>query len=292
MEEITMMMNRVIFEGETYYKVNDLKELYNVSMYKIKKAIKEQGIKTGKLEGFGRALFILEAELNMLEIDGAVTYMKTAVKDYREEMISNGTMANFAYGLFGMQKTNEELIQEAHEKAINTVDEFASTELTVTTEKDKEDIEVIETFNYLAKEYGYANRFHNIDLLINGKLTNITLHTVNGAICDIDGFYTVNDLRVECFENEFERGMFEDSFEQSKFVLTPGESNTTNEEAFIALLEKIKNEKCHIKHGNGYPELVDDNNMNLMRPTYNREADIYVALLKADYKYVHRARQF
>ncbi|PGT92225.1 hypothetical protein COD18_15440 [Bacillus cereus] len=286
-----MMINRVIFNENTYYKVNDLQELYNVSMYKIKKAIKEQGIVIGTLKGFGRALYILEAELNMLEIDGAVTYMKTAVKDYREEMISNGRMAGLAYSLFGMQKTNEELIQEAHEKAIDTVDEFGSTELTVTTKSDDEDIEAIETFNQLAKEFGYANRFHRIDLVINGELSNVILHTINGTLSGSDDFYTIADMSVESFENEFERGIFEDTFE-NEFVLTPGESNTTNEEAFIALLEKINGGNWHIAYPNGEPELVDDNGMYFMKPTYNKETEIYVALLKADYKYVHRARQF
>ncbi|PFZ75909.1 hypothetical protein COL82_19240 [Bacillus toyonensis] len=285
-----MMINRVIFEGETYYKVNDLKELYNVSMYKIKKAIKEQGIKIGKLEGFGRTLYILEAELNMLEIDGAVTYMKTVVKDYREEMITNGRAAGLAYSLFGMQKTNEELIQEAHEKAINTVDEFGSTELTATTERDEEQIEQIKDFNQLAKEFGYANRFHNINLIVNGKLTNIILHTINGAICDTDDFYTI-DIPFEYYEAEFERGIFEDSYD-TKFVLMPGESNTTDEEAFIALLHKIKNENCHIiNHRSGTDELVDDNEMCFMKVPHHKEAEIYVALLKGDYKYVNRARQ-
>ncbi|PFW95196.1 hypothetical protein [Bacillus pseudomycoides] len=286
-----MMINRVIFNENTYYKVNDLQELYNVSMYKIKKAIKEQGIVIGTLKGFGRTLFILEAELNMLEIDGAVTYMKTAVKDYREEMISNGRMAGLAYSLFGMQKTNEELIQEASQKAIDKVDELNSTELTLTTERDKEQIEQIRDFNQLAKEFGYANRFHNINLIVNGKLTNVILHTINGTICDTDDFYTI-DIPFEHYEAEFERGIFEDSYD-TEFVLTPGESDTTDEEAFIALLHKIKNENCHIiNHRSGTDELVDDNEMCFMKVPYHKEAEIYVALLKADYKFVHRARQF
>lgn len=286
-----MMMNRVIFKGETYYKVNDLQELYNVSMYKIKKAIKEQGIVIGTLKGFGRALFILEAELNMLEIDGAVTYMKTAVKDYREEMISNGRMAKLAYSLFGMQKTNEELIQEASQKAIARVDELNSTELTLITKTDDEDIEAIETFNELAKKYGYANRFHRIELVVNGELTNVILHTIDGILCNTYDFSTIVDMSIESFEDEFKRGIFEDTFD-NKFILTPGESNTTNEEAFIALLHKINDGNWHIAYPNGDPEIIGDDGMYFMKPAYNKETEIYIALLKADYKYVHRARQF
>ncbi|MFK4423971.1 hypothetical protein [Bacillus sp. RC51] len=286
------MMNRVIFKGETYYKVNDLQELYNVSMYKIKKAIKEQGIVIGTLKGFGRSLFILESELNMLEIDGAVTYMKTAVKDYREEMTVGSRMSVMANSMFRIIKTTEEIIQEASQNAIDKLDEHSSTELTLTTKTDDEEIEAIETFNQLAKEFGCANRFHRIELLINGELTNVVLHTINGTLSSIDDFSMINYISIESFRSEFERGSFNDGFDQGEFVLTPGESNTTNEEAFIALLEKMKNEKWHIAYPNGEPELIDDDGMYFMRPKFWKEAEIYVALLKADYKYVHRARQF
>ncbi|MED3198993.1 hypothetical protein ACWKTL_14865 [Bacillus toyonensis] len=286
-----MMMNRVIFEGETYYKVNDLKELYDVSMYKIKKTIKEQGIKTGKLEGFGRTLYILEAELNMLEIDGAVTFMKTAVKDYREEMTVGGRMSALANSMFRITKTNEELIREAHQNAIDELDEHSSTELTVMTENDERDIEAIETFNQLAKEYGYANRFHRIELLINGELTNVVLHTIDGILANIYDFSIITHLSTEYFRSEFERGIFRDGFDEGEFVLTPGESNTTNEGAFIALLQKINDGNWHITYPNGEPELMDDDGMYFMRPKFWKEAEIYVALLKADYKYVNGARQ-
>ncbi len=285
------MINRVIFKGETYYKVNDLKELYDVSMYKIKKAIKEQEIKTTTLEGFGRSKFILEAELNMLEIDGAITYMKTAVKDYREEMTVGGRMSALANSMFRITKTNEELIREASQDAIDKLDKHSSTELALTTETDERNIEAIETFNQLAKEFGYANRFHHIDLVVNGELSNVVLHTINGVLGDWNDFYRITDLSIESFRNEFERGIFEDICE-TEFVLTPGENNTTDEEAFIKLLHKLNGKNWRVAHPDGEPELIDDDGIYFMKAKHWKEAETFVALLRADYKYVHRAPQF
>lgn len=70
------MINRVIFEGKVYYKVADLAELFDVSVYKMKKAIKAQDIET-RLKGFGRVLFVLEENVCKIELNNEIKILET-----------------------------------------------------------------------------------------------------------------------------------------------------------------------------------------------------------------------
>ncbi|CGF77995.1 hypothetical protein IQ781_21705 [Bacillus sp. N447-1] len=285
-----MMMNRVIFEGETYYKVNDLKELYNVSMYKIKKAIKEQGIKTGKLEGFGRALFILEAELNMLEIDGAVTYMKTAVKDYRETLTTHVKAASWAYAFTGVKISNEELLQKVNDKAIDEINAFGEQGYT-RSERDLEETETVEKFNDLAEKHGYSDRLHRIDLLIDGEILNIEFCTVNDEIATAQNYTNIiHGVSTDYLDEAFELGRIDDgSYDDTEYTFTKGVSQLTSEEAFVKLLKKVYEKHSKI---NDEEYMEDENGLRFASFTYEREADIVIALLRDNYKLVNRALQF
>lgn len=282
------MINRVIFNGNTYYKVNDLQELYNVSMYKIKKAIKEQGIVIGTLKGFGRALFILEAELNMLEIDGAVTYMKTVVKDYRETLTTNVTAAGWAHAFMRVNISNEELLQKANAKAIDEINAFGEQEH-ATDERDIEKVETVEKFNDLAEQYGYSDRLHRVDLLVDGEILNVEFCTVNDEIATAHNYLDIiHGISTDYLNEAFELGGV-DNDDDIKYTFTKGKSTLAFEKTFVKLLEKI-----HEKHSkmtwDGY--MKDENDLLFASFTHNRESDIVIALLKGNYKIVNRARQF
>lgn len=60
------MMNSTIFKGQVYYKVKDLKDLYDMSEAKINKAIKANEIETVLLEGNGRTKFIAEENVPLI----------------------------------------------------------------------------------------------------------------------------------------------------------------------------------------------------------------------------------
>lgn len=75
------MLNRVIYGGQVYYKVNDLGELFELSSYKMKKTLTKQDIETTKLKGFGRTLFVLEGNVSAIEVNGEITIIKTEYKE-------------------------------------------------------------------------------------------------------------------------------------------------------------------------------------------------------------------
>ncbi|MDR4170361.1 hypothetical protein [Bacillus nitratireducens] len=283
-----MMINRVIFNENTYYKVNDLQELYNVSMYKIKKAIKEQGIVIGTLKGFGRTLYILEAELNMLEIDGAVTYMKTVVKDYRETLTINAKAASWAYAFTGVKISNEELLQKVNDKAI---DEMSAFDEHTIDERDTEKTEFVERFNDVAEQYGYSDRLHRVDLLINGEILNVEFYTAGDEIGSANNYLDITHcVHPDDFERAFQDGCIDEiSVDGVEHAFTKGVSYLTCEEAFAKLLEKVY-EKHSKMEWDGYME--DENGMLFATFTRDKEANIVIALLKGNYKIVNRARQF
>ncbi|PHD69790.1 hypothetical protein [Bacillus toyonensis] len=76
------MLNRVIYGGQVYYKVNDLGVLFGLKRYKMKKTLERQEIETTILKGFGRTLYILEDNVGKIEIGGEVTIIKTEFKEY------------------------------------------------------------------------------------------------------------------------------------------------------------------------------------------------------------------
>ena len=72
-----IMINRTIFNGQVFYRIADLALLFDVSAYKMRKAVKEQNIETKRLEGFGRCVFVLEADIAKINVYGEMKVLKT-----------------------------------------------------------------------------------------------------------------------------------------------------------------------------------------------------------------------
>ncbi|WP_458106277.1 hypothetical protein [Bacillus sp. PK5-004] len=70
------MINRLIYNGKVYYKVADLAQLFDVSIYKIRKIVKTQDIRT-TLKGYGRAVFVLEENVAKIEVRNEVKILET-----------------------------------------------------------------------------------------------------------------------------------------------------------------------------------------------------------------------
>jgi hypothetical protein len=70
------MINRIIYNGKVYYKVADLADLFEVSKYKMRNIIKTQDIGTN-LNGFGRALFVLEENVAKIEVRNEIKVLET-----------------------------------------------------------------------------------------------------------------------------------------------------------------------------------------------------------------------
>lgn len=158
------MINRLIYNKEVYYKVNDTVLVFEnkFSIYKIKKAIKEQGVETYKLKGFGNSIWIKENDLSMLEIDGAVTLMETKFicrKERLESHISIGAFLNTFLRL-----SNEEILEKALKHTDGDLDGFEKTD----TVKDDNRI-TVETLNKTLEEFGYEERVVSIDVISEGK---------------------------------------------------------------------------------------------------------------------------
>ncbi|QQU31681.1 hypothetical protein I6I41_00650 [Bacillus cereus] len=75
------MLNRVIYGGQVYYKVNDVAVLFDLSQYKMKKTLSKQAIETTILKGFGRTSFILEKNVGKIEVGGEVTIIETKFEE-------------------------------------------------------------------------------------------------------------------------------------------------------------------------------------------------------------------
>ncbi|XLP22267.1 hypothetical protein ACFMB7_28110 [Bacillus toyonensis] len=71
------MLNRVIFKNKVYYKVADLAELFSVSTYRMRKAIKTQKITAKPLKGFGRVLFVQEENVAKIVMNSQSKTLKT-----------------------------------------------------------------------------------------------------------------------------------------------------------------------------------------------------------------------
>ena len=75
------MLNRVIYDGKVYYKVTDLRFLFDLTQYKLRKILKEQSIEITKLKGFGRSLFVLEENVAKIEVNDEFTIIETKFED-------------------------------------------------------------------------------------------------------------------------------------------------------------------------------------------------------------------
>lgn len=61
-----MMKTVIMYKGLVYYKVEELKDLYDVPMSQIIEAIETKQIETTTLDGFGQTKFIREANVSLI----------------------------------------------------------------------------------------------------------------------------------------------------------------------------------------------------------------------------------
>lgn len=222
----------------------------------------------------------------MLEINGAVTYMKTIVKDHREEFKAHALGATMAHAFMKTGIDEQTLLREVNEKANAEMEQFENTELSVLSTYERDEIKAAELFNEMAEEHGYANRFHRIRLMIDGEIIEVKVHTINGVIASIIDYSDVVNSDTAYFKEAFEKGYLEDFYHGNHFVFTKGENTTTNEQAFVELLKKMNNENCSIDQSEGYSRLVDENKMDFISITAHKESKTLFALLKGDFKYI------
>jgi len=132
-------LNKVIFSGKIYYKVNDLTLLFEgVSLYKIKKVINEMELETVKLKGFGTGNFILETDVNKLIINEQSVFLSTKVRVLSDEV----KMTKLLNKMFA---PTEKIANELVEKKIN---KFVSEEDFIIEEtKEVKTIEENKEFN-------------------------------------------------------------------------------------------------------------------------------------------------
>ncbi|HFJ9456983.1 TPA: hypothetical protein ACGW7F_002175 [Bacillus cereus] len=137
------MLTRIIYKGKVYYKVNDLRDLFELSPYKMKKILKNQDIKTEKLDGFGRTLFVLQENASKIEVNNEITLFKTVFFTSQKKQTV---------------KNSDETTVENDEKASET-----DNDIEVNTEQIEEHAKLVK----LGKGYGAAflraNKFHIVD---------------------------------------------------------------------------------------------------------------------------------
>ncbi|RDY26803.1 hypothetical protein CHL78_012085 [Romboutsia weinsteinii] len=181
------MINRLIYDGQVYYKVNDLVHVYGnkYSIYKIKKAIKESGIKVSKLKGYGNSLYIRESEVSMLEIDGSVVVMETKIKD-RVETFKTSLSANSFVNL--LTKMDSSINEDMVHKSLEYTDAEMKKEIKF-KKYDKNIEEKYEELNSKLEKEGCQERVIGFSFLLEGETEkkSISLLVNDSDIPIVDG---------------------------------------------------------------------------------------------------------
>ncbi|WHY88717.1 hypothetical protein QNH39_13145 [Neobacillus novalis] len=90
-----MIINKTIFKGKVYYSVADLAELFGVSPYKMRKAIKDQKIKT-KNNIFGRTVFVLEENVAKINVYGTMKILVTQAELITADPVKETKVVEFS----------------------------------------------------------------------------------------------------------------------------------------------------------------------------------------------------
>lgn len=235
------MITRIIHEdSKVYYRLKDLKALFNCSDYKIKKAIKTAQIETHKLD-FGRTLFIKEEDICKLDINNYKVSMRTTFKDLHDEIKSHYGMNQLLDRMFpAIKKSEVELQNKAIEDANNSLDSVNREPKIIEAD------EYMEVFNNVAKEMGFAERIHKIKMLCNNEkeVNEFMLINKNGNIIAEAGdhFFT-----IESFEESIREGRFVTNTEENFYIeLKKGNPHKVKNEN--ELLEKLHNLALNSKY--------------------------------------------
>lgn len=185
MEEF-IMLNRVIYGGQVYYKVNDVAVLFDLSQYKMKKTLSKQDIETTILKGFGRTSFILEKNVGKIEINNndRVKITKTEVTGGIEKV---EVQKDEEVPAEETKNEKEEMKSETEKEVETTVNNNDTT-----TESDIEKIEELQEEHehlkqkakalgvkfHQAEEYNLLNKICEKHMGTGNKLLHATLEEI------------------------------------------------------------------------------------------------------------------
>lgn len=206
------LVTRLIHMGETFYRLKDVAEMRNVSVAKLRKIIKEQNIETVTIEGFGRTKWINERQVNEIEIDGKVDYMRTEVKDFKREYELKGTINAMACLFLNKEEVDTSKVVY---DTMKDMDNFAKAN---ESECNQEDKRKIETFNQIFEELGVANRFHSFEFLVGNEINEmVVMINAEGRIVQDKYFATslIDEENIVYIKDDinFDGGIFEENGE-------------------------------------------------------------------------------
>ncbi|MED4267335.1 hypothetical protein [Priestia megaterium] len=182
------MLNRVIYNGVVYYKVADLAELFDVSVYKMRKAIKEKNIGE-KLKGFGRMVFVSEENVALISVNCKTAVVKTDIKEVAADVFVE---ANDGHTKAGKQKTKKVKLP-AKQKVEQAPEQKVEVE-TIVTEHEI----LTKTAQELTKQYANAGKL-KLANEISYKHMGEGFVLANSTLKDIEPLR----LAVAELENEF-----------------------------------------------------------------------------------------
>lgn len=190
------MINRLIYNNKVYYN--------KISIYKIKKTIKEQEINTTKLKGYGNSTWIEETDLCMLEIDGAITVMETKIKDRQETIESKVSMASLM-NIFRRKNAlyNEEMIKEIMEETENEMMNFNNDYVPHSSNNLE-----IGTLNKRLEEFGYEERAIGVEILYKDNEGKIKTETVSVVVDNNDNLLCSMELYEYTYRNDYSEDVY------------------------------------------------------------------------------------
>lgn len=89
-------MNRVIYNNNVYYRLNDVVRAYDLIGRTIdfNVALKNNNVNICKLTGFGNSYFISEEAVNSIEVNGIKNEFKTEFKDLSKKLLDTSKNPN------------------------------------------------------------------------------------------------------------------------------------------------------------------------------------------------------
>lgn len=205
------MLNRVIYGGEVYYKVADLAELFESSVYKMRKAVKELEIGE-RLEGFGRMVFVSEKNVALIDVDCKTVKLKTKIKEAGNKFleVQDGHTENgkpkskkIKLPLNKMVQEGLDELEEARQSKIESdavAQECTENVEAPTTEPEKLQVEhasLKELGNDWTRKYTIAGKM-NVAREIFEKHCGIGFVLADSTLEDIDGLRaTIKELETE-----------------------------------------------------------------------------------------------
>ncbi|KUH46056.1 hypothetical protein M2E15_2920 [Bacillus mycoides] len=212
------MLNRVIYEGQVYYKVNDVAVLFDLSQYKMKKTLEKQGIKKGKLAGFGRTLFILEKNVGKIEVGGEITIIETEFKEsMRKEAVKKADEVQAEETKNEKEEVKSETEKEKEvETTVNNNDIKTELDTEKIEEPQEEHKRVIQKGRYLFVQFHKADK-QDVGHEICNKHMGKNNKFLDGTLDDIEAMKdTVSELEKVAAEMKLDEIIAKKKLEAKK----------------------------------------------------------------------------